>query len=61
MSIPVLLPLRDGIKEPRHDGMELHGADAGDAFCYKFPDVHVFSSSDSSVNHPRLIGLPSSR
>lgn len=29
MSIPVLLPPRDGIKEPRYDGMELHGADAG--------------------------------
>ena len=29
MSIPILLPLRDGIKEPRHDGMELDGTDAG--------------------------------
>ena len=26
------IPLRNGIKEPRHDGMKLHGADAGDAF-----------------------------
>ncbi len=32
MSIPVLLPLRNGLKEPRYDGMELHGTDAGDAF-----------------------------
>ena len=31
-SIPVLLPFRDGFKEPRHDGMKLHGTDAGDAF-----------------------------
>jgi hypothetical protein len=28
-SIPVLLPLRDGLKEPRYDGVELHGANAG--------------------------------
>ena len=32
MSIPVLLPPRDGLKEPRHDGMELDGTDAGNAF-----------------------------
>ena len=31
-SIPIILPLRDGLKEPRHDGMELHGADTGNAF-----------------------------
>ena len=31
MSSPVLLPLREGLKEPRHDGMEFHHADAGDA------------------------------
>ena len=31
-SNPIRLPLRDGFKEPRHDGMELHGTDAGDAF-----------------------------
>lgn len=32
MSIPVLLPPRDGLKEPRSDSMELHGTDAGAAF-----------------------------
>ncbi len=28
-SIPILLPLRDGFKDLRHDGMELHRTDAG--------------------------------
>jgi len=31
-SIPTLLPLHDGFKDLRHDGMKLHWADAGNAF-----------------------------
>ena len=41
LKAPDLLPLREDFKEPRREGMELHGSDAGDTFSLRQESQHV--------------------
>ena len=48
------IPLRNGFKEPRHDGMKLYGADTGNAFRLGQSLKSVFLEIKNRIMHLRL-------